>query len=173
MRPAGHEREGDRRLLHHAQGACGAPAPALGDIAPEIRQAWRDGAIDEDCAQEFCRLKNHKDQLSAVQAAEEIPRPLCPGCAPRWCPTRARRAALVNFVGRDAYRGARRRDATRICSTASMAFRPALAAEMADERLEVEALRLTSMEGWKWAKRADEMPGYVAQSMSRWSQSPS
>jgi ParB family chromosome partitioning protein len=130
----------------------------LGDIAPEIRQAWRDGQIDQDCAQEFARLTNPKDQLKLFQRQQKSHGLYAQAIRSVLVPDQGRGAAFVNFVGRDAYEARGGKVLEDLFNGVHGVTDPALAAEMAQERLEVEALRLTSMEGWKWARRADDMP---------------
>lgn len=131
---------------------------ALGDIAPEIRLAWREGEIDETCAREFCRLKSHKDQLSAFKRLKKSHGLYPEAVRASLVPDQGAGARLVNFVGLDAFRERGGEIYEDLFNGIHGVSDIALARLMADEKLDGKVLELTSLEGWKWAKRVDEMP---------------
>lgn len=131
---------------------------ALGALSPKVREAWRGGAIDEKCAQEFTRLASHKEQDKLFDRQRKSHGLNAGSIRAVLVPDQGEGARLVNFVGLDAYRergGEIREDLFNGIHGVSDI---ALVSTMAKEKLEAEALRLTSMEGWSWATPASDMP---------------
>lgn len=131
---------------------------ALGAIHPDILKAWRGEAIGQDTVQEFTRLIDKKDQFKLFQRLRKSNNLYPAAVRAALVPDQGDGARFVEFVGLDAYRargGVIHEDLFNGIHGVSDA---ALAAMMATEKLEAEALRLTSLEGWSWAKPADAMP---------------
>lgn len=131
---------------------------ALGAIAPDILKAWRGGAIDQETAQEFTRLIDKKDQLKLFQRMRKTNQLYAAAVRAALVPDQGDGARFVEFVGLDAYRGRGGAIHEDLFNGIHGVSDAALAALMANEKLEAEALRLTSLEGWSWAKPVDVMP---------------
>lgn len=131
---------------------------ALGAIAPKILKAWREDVIDEACAREFTRLVSHKDQEKLFDRQKKSHGLQAHSVRSVLVPDQGDGAKLVSFVGLDAYRARGGEIREDLFNGVHGISDPALASAMAKEKLESEALQLTSMEGWSWATPVDEMP---------------
>jgi ParB family chromosome partitioning protein len=126
-------------------------ALALGRLAPEVRQAWRENRIAADVAEVFALTTDHKAQAAALKKAGKHPseyqiRQLLGGGD-------VRIGNLVKFVTREAYEAAGFQINTMLFSDdedmETVSDLPALK-RLADEKLAAECERLKGL-GWKWA----------------------
>lgn len=131
---------------------------ALGRAHPDILKAWRGGAIDQETVQEFTRLIDKKGQLKLFERLRKSNQLYQSAVRAALVPDQGAGARFVEFVGLDAYRERGGQIHEDLFHGIHAVSDSALAAAMAGERLEAEALRLTSLEGWSWAKPVDAMP---------------
>ena len=126
-------------------------ALALGRLAPEVRQAWRENKISADVAETFALTTDHKAQAAALKKAGKHPsnyqvRQLLGGGD-------IRIGNLLKFVTRAAYEAAGFQINTMLFNDdedmETVSDLPALK-RLADEKLAAECERLKGM-GWKWA----------------------
>lgn len=131
---------------------------ALGRAHPDILKAWRGGATDQETVQEFTRLIDKKDQLKLFERLRKSNQLYAAAVRAALVPDQGDGARFVEFVGLDAYRARGGEIREDLFHSVHAVSDTALAAVMVAERLEAEALRLTSLEGWSWAKPVEAMP---------------
>lgn len=121
---------------------------ALGALAPEVRQAWRDGKIDAKTAQTFT-LGDNAQQLRVLKK-------LGGGQIGDWqvkrdlVGSKADNGKLVAFVGLDAYRAAGGTVREDLFGTDHVVDDAKLLKKLADEKLDAAIQGLVT-EGWQWA----------------------
>jgi ParB/RepB/Spo0J family partition protein len=138
---------------------------ALGRLAPEVRQAWRDEKLDEAAARAFTLEPDQKRQAELLASLRKRS-----GLNP-WTVKTAimgdeREAkALVNFVGLDAYKTAGGATTTDLFADtkdpAVVATDLKLLKKLYDEKLKAKVTELKA-EGWKWVEFQSDLP-YNAQ----------
>lgn len=137
-------------------------ALALGRMAPQVRDAWRDGKISAETAEAFAMTRDHKAQVAVLKkvgrhtSAYHVRQALMGGVDEPL-------DKLLKFVGKDAYEKAGYEvnaslfadedDERRYATVSDL---PALR-RLADEKLEAKCEALVK-EGWKWAVPKDKAP---------------
>lgn len=143
-------------------------ALALGELAPEIRAAWRAGEIGAELAQLFTLADDAKHQAKILAKLKKKFGAALDGVRAdtvrkEFTGSEAEARRWLAFVGRDAYLAAGGRLTEDLF--AGTAAEPALIVhdvaklkKLATEKLEIEARRLTDGDGWSWAETALKPP---------------
>lgn len=135
----------------------------LAGLAPELREAWRIGKMEEDQAEALSCVPDHKRQCEvweeatkkADQSWKSEPRSL------RGAMMRAgveQKDERVKFVGLDAYAFAGGLTSEDLFAEERICLNEALLDRLVDERLE-EACDAYLAEGWSWALPESKVPG--------------
>lgn len=137
-------------------------ALSLARMAPEVRDAWREGKINAGIAEAFAESQDHDHQRRVLKKVGKhassymVQREISGGGhdAPR-------PDSLLKFVGRDAYEKAGHHVNVSLFSdnqhdTDTVSNAPALRA-MAEAKIDAEVERLEK-DGWGFAMRADKAP---------------
>jgi ParB family chromosome partitioning protein len=131
-------------------------ALALGALAPEIRAAWRAGEIGSEIAQNFTLADGHKDQVKTLEKLRKKPGGLekldVATVRKQFTGSEAEANRLLKFVTRDAYVAAGGALTEDLFTSSIVVHDFAKLKRMAQEKLDLEANRLTKGEGWSWAE---------------------
>lgn len=132
-------------------------AMALAKLAPELREAWRDGKIKEEQAAAFTIEQDHKRQVATYDRLKKQGHwSLQPGNIRRELKgDSGELSRLLKFVGRDAYKKAggvftedlftdREADMEIVASGGILR-------KLATDKIEAEIERLKKEDGWAWA----------------------
>jgi len=134
---------------------------ALGQLAPEIRKAWRDGKIGEDAARAFTLETDQKRQAEVLKKLSKH------HGLHAWNVKNAIRGderqarSMVNFVGLDVYKAAGGATAQDLFADdddpAVFATDLVLLKKLYDEKLKGKKAELEA-EGWKWVEFQADLP---------------
>lgn len=148
----------------------------LGDLAPAVRDAWREGKISADVAQVFTLAKDQEHQETTLKNMTKARR-LYPQ-AIRGALIGEQRTAqrFLNFVGQKNYEAAGGTIQTDLFaekgSGDSLVIGDfALLTKLADKRLEEEVKKLTDA-GWSWAEAEHDTTYYSRNRMDASAKSP-
>jgi ParB family chromosome partitioning protein len=132
-------------------------ALALGQLAPDIRNAWREGQITGDIAQLFTLAENEKQQIKVFERLQKRPGGLerldTQTVRKQFTGSEAEANKLLKFVGRTAYVDAGGALSEDLFSDGTIVVHdyPKLK-RLAEEKLERECTKLTKGEGWSFAE---------------------
>lgn len=131
-------------------------ALALGALAPEIRAAWRSNEISAEIAQNFTLADGHKHQVKTLEKLRKKTGDLehldVATVRKQFTGSEAEANRLLKFVGRDAYVGAGGALTEDLFTSSIVVHDFAKLKRLAQEKLDLEANRLTVGEGWSWAE---------------------
>lgn len=125
---------------------------ALGALAPEVRDAWRAGVIDQATAQCFTLAENQEQQLKTFQRLAKKGAPIdATTVRKQFTGSEIEARRLLNFVTRAAYTGAGGALSEDLFTDSIVIHDFAKLKRLAEEKLEAEAARLKA-EGWSFAE---------------------
>lgn len=134
---------------------------ALGNLAPEICEAWRDGKVDEDAAEAFTLESDPKRQVELFNSLRKR------GGLNAWtvkqaiCGDERKAKAMVNFVGLKSYvdaGGATTEDLfADKTDAATIATDIKLLTKLYDGKLKARFEEIKA-EGWKWVSWSEDLP---------------
>lgn len=132
-------------------------ALALGQLAPDIRNAWREGLITGDIAQLFTLAENEKQQLKVFERLQKRPGGLerldTQTVRKQFTGSEAEANKMLKFVGRTAYVDAGGALSEDLFSDGTIVVHDfAKLKRLAEEKLERECTKLTKGEGWSFAE---------------------
>ncbi|QOZ25344.1 ParB/RepB/Spo0J family partition protein [Bradyrhizobium sp. CCBAU 51753] len=134
---------------------------ALGKLAPEVREAWREGKISEDVARAFTLETDQKRQAALLVSLKKSHGLTAWGVRTAVLGESRKIEAMLEFVGMDAYKaagGATTEDLFADAKDAtSIATDSKLLKKLYDEKLERRIEELKA-EGWKWVSLDSELP---------------
>lgn len=131
-------------------------ALALGALAPEIRTAWRAGEISAEIAQNFTLADGHKHQVKVLDQLRKKQGGLehvdVATVRKQFTGSEAEANRLLKFVTRDAYVAAGGALTEDLFTSSIVVHNMAKLKRLAQDKLDLEANRLTTGEGWSWAE---------------------
>jgi len=134
-------------------------ALALGALAPEVREAWREGTVNADCAKEFTLEPDHERQAKILANLKRSGLLRYQGQVRHAIVGDGQHetAAFLKYVGQEAYEAAGGRITRDLFGDQEYASDPALAKRLADEKLKAKCDQLVA-DGWAWAMPIGEAP---------------
>lgn len=142
-------------------------ALALGALAPEIRLAWREGAISTEAAQAFTLAGEHKTQVRVLDKLRKAKLSITRGVVRHELKADATDAAkLVNFIGVPTYEAEGGKLVRDLFEDRHIILNPNLAKQMADAKLAGICNDLIG-KGWAWAQLASDVPRGAVYSWGR------
>jgi ParB family transcriptional regulator, chromosome partitioning protein len=136
---------------------------AYGALAPEIREAWRNGEIDAHTAAIFT-LTDLEHQVRVFNKLKKQNDPGYGSVHEAIIGDKAGLSGLLTFVGIEAYCAAGGKVVEDLFGTSHLIDKPALVRKLADAKIEEACAQLVAVDGWAWAITTPitELHGYGA-----------
>jgi ParB family chromosome partitioning protein len=133
---------------------------ALGRLSPKVLNAWREGALGREatgCVRAFTLAPSIKEQERVLAKLTKQSALYPHTIRSEFGAARGDAGKHLAFVGRAAYEAAGGRMIEDLFGTDHVISDPAIAKQLADEKLAAECARLVE-QGWSWAAVATDLP---------------